>query len=212
MQKLNPALHIAAFLSAIVPAACVGAPASNSRASELNEARTISRSIDRYASSHPREARYFADIADDRSKGPDRWREFRTLKLIENPDFYDKAIVWTRRGRTAQVNLTDSSPSGDWVRYDNYSFRPDGTLAKVDSTLSTFYTGYTGGNDLIRVLQVRHYNRAGRVLKATKEYRDAKYLRVRPSAYRKNEPLVYLRVSALPFHALLRKPGQKPRR
>lgn len=194
-------------LAILLTAAASGlaAPGSDSASpqAQVAETQVLAAGIERYASAHPKAARLFVDTNDDPREQAPQWREFSAAKAVTG-DHYSSANVWARGGKTILADMTFDAASGDWSRSASYFFRPDGTLAKLDTTLSTFHS--EDGHPL-RVREVRFYDAAGRVLSTSTTYRDAKTSKLKKSAsYHKNEPPLYSRVSRLPFYALLQKP------
>lgn len=89
--------------------------------------------------------RIFADVASDNEKVD--WKEFKTEKLRDAADKGDNlnqsAYVWTKAGKVVAAAFTLQSPSRDWVQYITYFYHTDGTLAKTESQLNTFYGDVT---------------------------------------------------------------------
>ena len=152
----------------------------------------------------------FADASDfDNENAKRKWKRFNSEKEFEKAraasEFYDIAYVWRQNGKIAAANFTRSSPSGDWVHYIYHYFRPDGSLAKVESELRTFY-----GNLIVE--QDLYFDRRGRVLKQTRRFLDLqtqKPKKPEKEFLEGNADFVrrvdyYKRTSQLPFAALLR--------
>jgi hypothetical protein len=62
-------------------------------------------------------------------------------------------------------NFTEFSPSGDWTQYTFHYFRPDGTLAKVEAELRSFYGDWI-------VTRNYYFDASGRRIKKTARYLD----------------------------------------
>ena len=111
--------------------------------------------------------RIFADIASDGKKA--NWKEFKTEKMRENADTGDNlnenAVVWTKAGKISAVTFTFQSPSRDWAQFATYYFRPNGTLAKIESNLNTFYGSVTAKLDY-------YYDSKGKMIKQIASYFD----------------------------------------
>lgn len=110
----------------------------------------------------------FADTAgmeDDKEK----WRSFASEKALdkfrEKTETYSIAYNWRKAGKIVASNFTLSSPSGDWVKYVYHYFREDGSLARVESELRTFYGDY-------RVVRVRYFDKNGKELHKTEKFLD----------------------------------------
>ena len=43
------------------------------------------------------------------------------------------AYVWIKQGRICLISVTRSSPTGDWIQWLDYSYRSDGTIARISS-------------------------------------------------------------------------------
>ena len=152
----------------------------------------------------------FADTASQTSKRS-RWRQFASEKALdkfrEKSETYEIAYCWKQTGNIVAVSTTLFSGSGDWAQYVYHYFRPDGTLAKVESDYRTFY------GDFIIEEEV-YYNSAGKQLKKNKRYRDLttkKFKKPDPESLQANSGLakfdIYKTVKKLPFaHLLAPKP------
>ena len=153
----------------------------------------------------------FADTASQTS-ARSKWRQFASEKALDafraKSETYEIAYCWKQSGSIVEVSTTLFSGSGDWVNYVYHYFRPDGSLAKVESDFRTFY------GDLI-VEQEVYYNAGGKQLKKAVRYRDLKtrkFKKVDP----KSDPVslskfdTYKTVKKLPFaHLLNPKPAKK---
>ena len=105
--------------------------------------------------------------------------------------------VWTREGKVVLAFFGFTSDSGDWYHFIKYYYRPDGTLAKIQARLNTFY-----GN--VSVLRDRYYDTNGKLLKSTQRYLDMQTQKpVKKADFHDNPIPMYARVSALPFRKLL---------
>jgi len=52
---------------------------------------------------------------------------------------FGQAFVWDLPGHSLVVTMFHTSSSGDWEHFVDYCFRANGTLATVESTLTTFF-------------------------------------------------------------------------
>lgn len=143
----------------------------------------------------------FADTA----KGVEsQWRQFGSqASLIEGlGDQTPRAValVSRRKGRIVEANFTFQSESNDWAKYSNHCFRPDGTLAMIRSTLNTFHGNVT------QVL-VAIYSKSGKLVDKKTTYFELNTQKPKkPPTYFQQENIpVYMRVSDLPFFALVGK-------
>lgn len=111
--------------------------------------------------------RIFADIASDGKKA--NWKEFKTEKMREKADTGDNlnenAVVWIKAEKISAATFTFQSPSRDWAQFATYYFRPNGTLAKIESNLNTFYGSVTAKLNY-------YYDSKGKIIKQTASYFD----------------------------------------
>ena len=140
--------------------------------------------------------RIFADVASE-DNDKEIWKEFKNKKAFDDAVTYQNALVWSRTGKVIVANFSFSSPSGDWAHYISYYFRDDGSLAKIQATLNTFYGD-------ISVVRHRYYDSNGKLLKSTKNFLDLQTRKPKkPVEFIENPIPVYLNVSGLPFSKLL---------
>lgn len=97
------------------------------------------------------------------------WRKFRSEKSLEkfrkSNDVYEIAYVWRKNARVVVVNFMFTSGSGDWAHFVFHRFRHDGSLAKVEAELRTFY-GRMG------VERTYYYRRNGKLITNRTKYSD----------------------------------------
>jgi hypothetical protein len=142
---------------------------------------------------------------------PGTWQRFTSdadLKRKTKDKFvYDGAAVWRARNAWTLVAMTLSSPSGDWVQFVDYCYRPTGTLAKREATLNTFVTGDEVDDGVSR-LRTTYVGANGRVLAQRAKVRNLKTLKPAPGRqFMQNDEPEYLTISQLPFAGLLRRAG-----
>jgi hypothetical protein len=139
----------------------------------LAQTRTVVQ-IDEYAKtvSHLRQTqkqRIFADVSSDWKKSI--WQEFKNEKMRDNADTGDNlnenAYVWMKDGKIVSTTFTFQSPSRDWAHFVTYYFRADGTLAKAESTLNTFYGNVTADRNY-------YFDLKGKIVKQNVKYLDLK--------------------------------------
>jgi hypothetical protein len=177
------------LVAVILLSACLQA-LSQTKTSAIAEIDTYTKQIDRFIKSKTR-SRLFADVSTSEKS---RWREVRAKQA---EDLYEKAETWTREGKIVAATFALSSPSGDWVHFITYYFRADGSLAKIEAQLNTFY-----GN--VSVLRDRYYDVNRKQLKATERYLDLETRKpVKRPDFMVNKIPMYSRVSTLPFGRLL---------
>ncbi len=181
-----------------------GAPLSTSAATgKIAEIESYVKEVDAYVKANAQSQRIFADVSSGTEAGAAKWSEFKTDKEREAADTGDNlnenAYAWTRDGKLVGANFTFQSPSRDWVNYVMYYFRPDGTLAKSDSTLNTFQGEIT-------VIRQDFYSAKGVALKGTTHCKDLKSQKPKPCGNYNDQPApLYKTVNEVPFYGLLKK-------
>ena len=137
----------------------------------------------------------YADVST--TKKP-KWKKFRSKKSLEKfretNEVYDIGFVWRRSGKIVAANFTFTSESGDWAHYVFHSFRPNGTLAKVEADLRTFY-GY------MSVQRTFYYNTSGKLILKRTKYRDIETNKPKKpgDSFYDNEVSIYKTTHRLPF-------------
>jgi hypothetical protein len=132
------------------------------------------------------------------------WKKFDSEEEFENAEVesYETAYVWKKEGKVVRVNVTYSSPSGDWVEYFLQTYREDGTLAYVDRELRTFL------GDII-VNHIRIFDENGKRLTETKRFRDLntdKEIKEEDAEYMNVEAgEAYMKIGDFPFAGLFDK-------
>lgn len=133
-----------------------------------------------------------------------RWQAFTSEKArqaAESPagdNLNENASVWLKGSKIIGVNFTFQSGARDWAHFVMYYYREDGTLAKVEAMLNTFYGGMS-------VIRERYYDGRGGLLQESVEYRDLKTNRRRKpgETFVDNEFPTYKTVEELPFKHLI---------
>jgi hypothetical protein len=97
------------------------------------------------------------------------WQKFASESVLEKfrkkTETYSIAYNWMNAGKLVASSFTDFSPSGDWSMYTFHYFRPDGTVAKVESEMRTFNGDYIINHSF-------YFDEKGSQLKKTSRYRD----------------------------------------
>jgi len=152
-------------------ASFVSPPAASSQTSKKAEIKQIDRyvrSLNLMTKQKPLPDLIFADVS-DYGKQKRRWKRFSSMRSLEKfrteTDIYNSANNWRKKGKIVVSVVTLSSPSGDWVKYLSMYFRSDGTLAKSESELRTFYGDFVADQDF-------YFDRKGKLLKKTLKYFD----------------------------------------
>lgn len=148
----------------------------------------------------------FADTASQNSTRS-KWRQFTNEKALEKfrekTETYEIAYAWKQESKIVETSTTLFSGSGDWVNYVYHYYRPDGSLAKVESDFRSFY------GDII-VEQSVYYDAKGKQLKKSVVYKDLttkKFKKVDPKSdsVSMSQFTTYKTVKKLPFAHLLPK-------
>ncbi len=178
-----------------------------SRIAEIRQIDALVKKIDAQTRASKASKLVFADVSDYESDAPAKWQKFASEKALEmyreKSEAYSIAYVWLKAGRIAATNFTLFSPSGDWAKYVYSYFRPDGSLARVETDLRTFYGDY-------KVVRRRYFDSAGKEIS-----RSAKFLDLQTGKPKKapdgvmgddpDEVDYYLTTVKLPFAHLLTK-------
>lgn len=138
----------------------------------VREIEEYCKNIDAFTKTHKNPQFVFADTADyTEKKSKPRWKKFASVKSLEKfretTETYSIAYSWRKNGKIVRSNFTLFSPSGDWSKYVYLYFRADGTLAKAESELRTFYGYFIVLNDI-------YFDDKGKILKKTTKYLDLK--------------------------------------
>lgn len=144
-----------------------------------------------------------ADTAEYDAKRPS-WRKFATEKALEKfreeRETYTIAFNWKSGGRLVASNFTTFSPSGDWTQYTFHFFREDGSLAKVEGEMRTFY-----GDFIVR--RTYYFSPEGRIIRSSVRYFDlvtGKPKRPADGVSEMGRWTYYTTVSKLPFASLVK--------
>ncbi len=148
----------------------------------------------------------FADISDP-EEAKQKWKKFDSEKALEKfretAETYTIAFNWQKNGNVAVSNFTLFSQSGDWAKYVYHYFREDGSLARAESELRTFYGDYI-------VIRSSYFDRNGKLIHQSVKYLDL--VKKRPKkptsdflADNSNEVDYFKKTSKLPFAHLLKK-------
>ena len=176
---------------------------------QVREIDSLVKKIDTQAKRAKAARLVFADVSDPQSDSPAKWQRFDTEKALDRhrdkTEAYTIAYVWRDRGKVVSTNFTLSSPSGDWVKYVYSYFRPDGSLARVETDYRTF------NGDFI-VVRRRYFDSAGKQIKSSVTFRDLATRQPKKAPAEgvmgddPNEVSYYMTSAKLPFaHLLTRK-------
>lgn len=183
---------------------------AQTNSAEIKRIKAYCKTVDSFLKRNKSPQIIFADISDynDDSKG--KWRKFSSEKSLEKfrtrNETYTIAYNWRKNGKLIQSNFTLFSPSGDWAQYVYHCFRPDGTLAKVESDMRTFY------DDMI-ILQTIYFDSKGKQVGKNIQYKDLRSKKskkpskdfLRDFEGIKNGQDYFKKTSKLPFAKLIKK-------
>lgn len=158
--------------------------------------------------------RIFADTASDGRAA--KWKEFKTEKLRDAADNGDNlnenAYVWLKNGKVISTTYTFQSPSRDWAQFVTYYFRADGTLAKAETALNTFYGNVTVEHNF-------YFNSKGKLIKRNVKYFDLETQkpinikeRQKQQEFYDEQIELFKNTNKLPFIKLLKKKMVKTRK
>lgn len=177
---------------------------------DVKEVEAYVKKIEAYVKRTPKPHLIFADTASQESTRS-RWKKFASEKALETQraknETYEIAYCWLQNGKVVETSTTLFSASGDWAQYVYHYYRPDGTLAKVESDFRSF-------NGDIIIEKAHFYNKAGKQIKTTTQYRDLKTRKFKKVDAKSGIPAmgkfdVYKTVKKLPFAHLLAQPDKK---
>lgn len=138
---------------------------------EVKEIDSYCKKVDAFTERYKNPHIVFADTADYTENSKSNWKKFASVnkleKFREQTETFSIAYNWRQNSKIVRSNFTLFSPSGDWAKYVHLYFRQDGTLAKAESELRTFYGNFIVLNDI-------YFNTQGKVLKKTVKYLDLK--------------------------------------
>jgi hypothetical protein len=175
--------------------------AGSARWAELTNIDSFAKKVDQFIKGNQKTLRIFANVSSGTSSAPDQWREFKSEDERQNADtgenLNENANVWLHAGKVVGATFTFQSPSRDWAQLVMYYFREDGTLAKIQSRLNTFYGDMT-------VTREKFYGANGRLLRTTKTCFDLKSQKPKVCAGFTDESIPAFRsVQTLPFYKFL---------
>lgn len=158
----------------------------------------------------------FSTDEHDRGRWTEFAREHDLNAAIKKDHVFDFAQVWSREDGALAISTRLTSGSGDWFHFVEYCFRPDGTLARVHSTLNTFNAvdeedPETEAHGASRERQ-RYFDTDGSQIKVTKSIRDLETQRPAPKLQiMDDQEPIYKKVFALPFYELIAPHRRAPR-
>ena len=167
---------------------------------EIRKINSYVKELSAYIDKNAKKQEVYADVSENDKP---KWQKFSSEKAFEkyreNVEIYTIAYVWRKESKVVTANFTFTSGSGDWVHYVFYSFREDGTLAKIKAQLNTFY-----GN--MKVIRNLYFNKNGKLIKKTFQYRDLQTGKLKKPGddFYDNEIKIYRNTKRLPFINLVK--------
>jgi len=184
--------------------------AQTNKKAEIKLIDAYSKTVDAFVKKYKSPHLVFADVSDYETNSKPKWKKFASEKALEKfrktTETYSIAYNWRKNGKIIMSSFTLFSPSGDWAKYVYLFFREDGTLAKSETEVRTFY-------GKLSILQDFYFDGKGRLLKKTREYKDLTTDKpIKPTeddidtnSYSIGKGNYYKTTSKLPFASLLRK-------
>jgi len=165
---------------------------------------------EKHADKHKKEARLFAEVTPDQN-ARSMWRSFPSASALEHATSdgppHEQAFVAPGATGVVFVELFSTSPSGDWAQFADLCYRPDGSLARAVDTLNTFYDDGTEGRGVSRV-HTLHFDTAGKVISKRSKLLDLQTRKSVKRLFRDQDDRIFLRLTDLPFSALLSEAAQ----
>ena len=181
---------------------CHFVSAQTGKKAEIKRIDAYCKTLDSFVKKYKGAHLVYADVSDYNENKP-QWRKYNSEKEFEKAretvESYNIAYIWRKNGKIVMTNFTFSSPSGDWAHYIHHYFREDGTIAKVEAQLNTFYGNMT-------VLRQFYFNRKGSLLRKTTKNLGLETQTPKKSEgqdFYDNEVKIFKKTSKLPFASLL---------
>ncbi len=184
---------------------CAAAAIAQTKTTEIRQIDTLAKSIDARAKRPKASKLVFADVSDYETDESAKWKKFASEKALERhrekTEAYTIAYVWLDGGKIASTNFTLFSPSGDWAKYVYSYFRPDGSLARVETDYRTF-------NGDFKVVRRIYFDRAGNEISRSAKILDLQSGKPKkaPDGVMGDDPDdadYYMTTSKLPFAHLI---------
>jgi hypothetical protein len=195
-------LPVAALLTFVIAPSHT---AAQSGKAAINEIDAYVKTVDGIVKRRRNPDRVFADTADMNSSR-EKWRRFASIKALDRfrkrSETYSISYNWLSAGKIVASNFTLFSASGDWAKYVNHYFRPDGTLARVDTDYRTFMGDFV-------VLRSRYFDPKGNQISSSVKYLDLTTRKPKDAGEGvmgddPKEVEYYLKTSKLPFARLMK--------
>lgn len=125
------------------------------------------------------------------------WRRVAVLSPIGAGQ--QNAEAWVSKKGEILVSTFTNSKSGDWYQEVDYCFRVDGSLARAQETLNTFYASNGG----VRVYKDLYFNSDGTAITSTVNVVDLKTQNPTTSTYQDRDLPIFKTITQLPFFGLI---------
>ena len=112
---------------------------ARSTAAEVRQVSRYCKQVDSYVREHPSAFVNLRRGSGVNNDGDGKWRRWPKARAAEAVDSNGDARLWRRDGKIVFVTFLLQSGSRDWALYVSNYYRLDGTLAKIESELRTFY-------------------------------------------------------------------------
>ena len=198
MSNRSPVSILLGFAAVISISILSDRTAAQSRLAEIGKINSYVAEIDRFIKRNPESRQIVANTAPYDREAP-QWNKFKSEAEAETaPEIYENAHVWIRGGNVVATGVTLSSPSGDWAHMITYYYRDDGSLAKIQAQLNTFYGD-------VSVIRNQYFASRGVLLSSNRKFLDLRTQKPikRPRDYFDHEAPVYKRIIELPFYKIL---------
>lgn len=174
--------------------------AQSDKTREIRQINSYVRKLSVFVEKNPKSLEIYANVS--QTEKP-KWKKFKSETAFEkfrkNKEVDEVAYVWRKSGKVVAANFTFSSASGDWAHYIFHRFRENGSLAKVEADLRTFY-------GRISVARNFYFDNNGKLLRKTAQYRDISTDKSKKPGedFIDEEVYIFKKVSKLPFAELLK--------
>lgn len=206
LNKTLRTLTVGLALSLCLIASREMAGQTYSKAVAIDAVKKLSAKVDQYAKSRHDDPDWIF-IARMTVTDSWEWKKIRTkdeaVAFIEGFADFQQAWIWLASTKPVFVRLAKWNDTNDWHLYTNYYFDDQGRILEIESD-------YRTAPDYISVLRFRYFDKGGQVLDDTVEYYEInppenKRLPGKPENMQSSirDAPVYLKISDLPFYALL---------
>jgi hypothetical protein len=192
------------------PAAPRPAPTSGGALSTPAEIDKACDAAEKRVATHKQEPQIFGLVPpeDGSSTAKGTWRSFSSREALERatpdgpPD--EQAFVSPAGAGVVFVELFSTSDSGDWARFADLCYRPDGTLARAVDTFNTFAAG--DNDEGISRVHILQFDARGQMIRKRSRLLDLQTRKPVKRSFMDEKDRIFKRLSDLPFSDLLSQP------